>query len=245
VENPEGAIQCRSCNEAMPVAAPTAPAVPAKTSKLAITSMVLGILSFCTFLLTAPLAFILGIISLIMITKSKGQLKGMGMAIAGIAIPVVALPIVAMLMGIMMPALARARYMGQRAICTNNLKQLGLATIMYADNNKSKYPTSDKWCDLIERYHKNDKLYICPSAEQGKCNYAINKNLPEYSIQIKRTSELVLLFETKPGWNQSGGSELLTTENHHGEGCNVAFCDGHVSFIKTGDINKLKWTPGP
>jgi prepilin-type processing-associated H-X9-DG protein len=55
----------------------------------------------------------------------------------------------------------------------------------------------------------------------------------------------VLLFESNPGWNQSGGPELLTTENHQREGCNIAFCDGHVAFIQTKDINNLKWTAGP
>jgi prepilin-type processing-associated H-X9-DG protein len=52
----------------------------------------------------------------------------------------------------------------------------------------------------------------------------------------------VLLFETNNGWNQSGGLELLTTENHRGEGCNVVFCDGHVEFIQAEDIDKLRWT---
>ncbi|MCJ7664343.1 MAG: DUF4190 domain-containing protein [Desulfobacterales bacterium] len=241
-ENPEGAMMCRNCSCALISAGPAAAPPQRRTSALAITSLVLGLLSFCTFFLTAPLAMILGIISLIMISRSHGQLKGMGMAIAGIVVPIVMVPFVAIFMAILMPALTQARFQAQRVVCTNNLKQLGLATIMYADDNNSKYPTSDKWCDLIKQYHKDDKLYACPSVEQGKCTYAINKNLHEHGILGQRASELVLLFESKPGWNQSGGPEILSTENHQGKGCNILFSDGHVRFVRVEDINELRWT---
>ncbi|MBN2133239.1 MAG: hypothetical protein JW741_27315 [Sedimentisphaerales bacterium] len=54
-------------------------------------------------------------------------------------------------------------------------------------------------------------------------------------------ADVVLLFESKPGWNQSGGVELLTTENHGGQGCNVVFVDGHVEFVKADEIVGLQW----
>jgi len=34
----------------------------------------------------------------------------------------------------------------------------------------------------------------------------------------------------------------LSTENHNSEGCNVLFNDLHVRFVKTEDLNDLKWT---
>jgi len=46
-------------------------------------------------------------------------------------------------------------------------------------------------------------------------------------------------------WNQTGGPELLTTENHEGKGCNVAFADGRVQFVKSADLDNLKWKPNP
>ena len=42
-------------------------------------------------------------------------------------------------------------------------------------------------------------------------------------------------------WNQVGGPEILTTENHKGKGCNVLFADGFVRFVKTKNLGKLKW----
>ncbi|MFH1370800.1 MAG: DUF4190 domain-containing protein [Planctomycetota bacterium] len=173
-ENPEGAKVCRSCGSLLPITVSTTAMPVAKTSALAITSMVLGILSFCTFLLTAPLAFILGIISLVKIARSNGRLKGTGFAIAGIVVPIVALPFVALVMGITMPALAKARDVAQRQICANHLKQLGVAVMQYAEDNNDQYPPADKWCDLLQPYYKNEKVLVCPSAGKGKCNYAIN-----------------------------------------------------------------------
>ena len=244
-ENPDGANLCRNCGMVLANISVAVNAPVAKTSALAITSMILGILSFCTFLLTAPLALILGIIALVKISKSNGRLKGTGMAVAGIAIPVVALPIVAIMMGIMLPALSQARLAARRAVCISNLKQLGIATMVYAQDNNDRYPSADKWCDLLKPYYKDDKLLVCPSAGQAKCSYAINKNLPEFTEQVERPAETILLFESRPGWNQSGGTELLTTENHQGKGCNILFCDGHVEFVRTQDINNLYWTAGP
>jgi len=73
--------------------------------------------------------------------------------------------------------------------------------------------------------------------ERGRiCHYAINPNVSPYSH-----SRLVLLFETEGGWNQFGGPEILTFENHKGKGCNILFNDGHVDFVKPKQLGELKW----
>jgi hypothetical protein len=46
-------------------------------------------------------------------------------------------------------------------------------------------------------------------------------------------------------WNQVGGPEILTTSHNRGDGCNVAFVDTSVKFVKTADLPKLKWKPDP
>lgn len=50
----------------------------------------------------------------------------------------VVIAIIAILMGILMPALHRAREQGKRMMCIGNLKQLTLGWIMYADENDGK-----------------------------------------------------------------------------------------------------------
>jgi prepilin-type processing-associated H-X9-DG protein len=46
-------------------------------------------------------------------------------------------------------------------------------------------------------------------------------------------------------WNQAGGPEILTTKYNNGQGCNVAFADTHVKWVKTADLPKLKFKPDP
>ncbi len=239
-ENPDNAQLCQSCSWVM--SSVSQPHVAdAKTSGLAIAALVLGILSFFTLFLTAIPAIICGIIGLVKIEKSAGQLKGKGLAIAGIAAPAALLPI-ALMMGILMPALARTRQIAYRMVCGTNLRSLSMAMLLYTSEYDGKYPTAEKWCDLLIEQDAAlaSKSFRCKGASEGPCNYAMNKNVE--NLGRNAPADMVLLFEATPGWNQVGGPEILTTNNHQDDGCNVAFVDGHVEFVKTGDLNKLIWT---
>ena len=55
----------------------------------------------------------------------------------------VVIAIIAILMGVLMPALGRAREQGKRAACDNNHKQLMLAWTLYADDNNDKIVCGD------------------------------------------------------------------------------------------------------
>jgi len=55
----------------------------------------------------------------------------------------VVIAIIALLMAILIPTLNRAREQGKRAACLSNLKQLGLAWILYADDNDDKLVSSE------------------------------------------------------------------------------------------------------
>jgi hypothetical protein len=57
---------------------------PGGPSGKAIASLILGVLSFCTSVLTGGPAIILGIIGLSEMRRSQGRITGQGMAIAGI-----------------------------------------------------------------------------------------------------------------------------------------------------------------
>ena len=50
----------------------------------------------------------------------------------------VVIAIIAVLLAILLPAINRVKEQGKRAVCLNNLRQLGLAWLMYADDNEGK-----------------------------------------------------------------------------------------------------------
>lgn len=54
----------------------------------------------------------------------------------------VVIAIIALLLSIVMPALSRAKLYAQRVICSNNLRQQGLGTLLYSNDNDSSVPRS-------------------------------------------------------------------------------------------------------
>jgi len=239
-ENPDGIQMCRSCNAVLTLAQTQTPRPAAKTSGWAIAALICGILAPFTCI-SGLLAIIFGIIALVKIGKSMGLLTGKGLAIAGIVIPAAWLPVMALLMSILMPALSQTRAMAQRIVCGSHLNSLGTALQLYATDNEGKYPTPEKWCDLLIDYSDaSKKSFECPASEEkGQCNYAMNKNIEK--LGPHSPSNMVLLFETYPGFNQAGGPELLNPKSHQGRGCNILFNDGHVEFIEAEDLNRLQW----
>lgn len=94
----------------------------------------------------------------------------------------VVIAIIAILAGLLLPALAKAKAKAQQTACLNNLRQIGLATIMYVGDHQ-KYPGA-LWVNanfyyvwptrLLSVIGTNRALFHCPTANQ---NSAWNRDL--------------------------------------------------------------------
>jgi prepilin-type processing-associated H-X9-DG protein len=192
------------------------------------------------------IGLILGIVSLGKIKRSNGRLSGQVLAIAGICVSGFMIFFsIPMMAAMLLPALARAKAKAQTANCINNVKQLNLGVIMYADANGEKFPSATQWCDLVLPQMGSDKPFHCPSAASGsRCDYAFNQNLSGRRMgDIKNPGQTVLVFECEGGWNQSGGRELVTQQPRHAQRLVVGFADGHVESVSRVRLEQLAWEP--
>src|SRR5476651_53727 len=88
----------------------------------------------------------------------------------------VVIAIIAILAAILFPVFAQAREKARAVSCLSNTKQIGLANLMYSEDNDEinvgDYDSPNGWgncptfiwADILQPYFKNTQLVACPSA---------------------------------------------------------------------------------
>jgi prepilin-type N-terminal cleavage/methylation domain-containing protein len=142
----------------------------------------------------------------------------------------VVIAVIAVLMGLLLPAVQKAREAACRIQCANNLHQFGLAFHMYHDGQGTLPPSrlgdaSATWAVLILPYLEEDNLYR--QWDLSKTYYQQNAVAQQKAVKIyfcpsRRTANtppLVSLFGDTPSWGD--GSALFP-----GALCDYAACVG-------------------
>ncbi len=99
----------------------------------------------------------------------------------------VVIAIIAILAAILFPVFARAREKARQASCQSNLKQIGLAFLMYIQDYDERWPRwewgvvggggtptpdAQQWYVRLYPYVKNVQLFACPSrSDNGSCRW--------------------------------------------------------------------------
>ncbi len=97
----------------------------------------------------------------------------------------VVIAIIAILAAILFPVFARAREKARQTSCLSNMKQVGLATMMYVQDYDERFmrcwngpvvpgvrgETCLGWQHVIYPYQKNSQLVICPSYDRNSWEF--------------------------------------------------------------------------
>jgi prepilin-type N-terminal cleavage/methylation domain-containing protein/prepilin-type processing-associated H-X9-DG protein len=88
----------------------------------------------------------------------------------------VVIAIIAILAAILFPVFAQARGKARQTACLSNMKQMGTAVLMYAQDNDEQFPygfnwagswTNDTWPFRIQSYCKSLGIFFCPDDSLG------------------------------------------------------------------------------
>jgi len=134
----------------------------------------------------------------------------------------VVIAIIAILAGLLLPALGRSKAKAYNAACVNNLRQLGIATRLYSDDNQERLPSAEilptqpidpqnplpRICDVLASYvgrtagtnTNGATVFKCPADKRGRfaaegSSYEWNIDLNGHRIDETRTDSAFLLLK--------------------------------------------------
>ncbi len=123
---------------------------------------------------------------------------------------------------ILFPVFARAKEKAQATVCLSNVKQLGIAVLMYAADHEDTLPEADSWKDAITEYAgDNEALFVCPVTGQ---RYIFNEVLSAVALK-----DMDNPAETPMLWEPALDAEGLV--GPHGGQFNVGYADGHAQMV--------------
>lgn len=152
-----------------------------------------------------------------------------------------------MIISVLLPSLCKSSETANRVKCSANLKQIGLAIELYAQENNGHYPPS--LAVLMKHEDLTFECLVCPSTNDER----LSATTTDEALADLKAAE-----QNAPGHKHGlsyvyvgGGMQLKTVpatavvafeplENHQGQGGSVLFGDGHVEWIGKRDWPAIK-----
>jgi prepilin-type processing-associated H-X9-DG protein len=183
----------------------------------------------------ALVAVILGIIGVIRTSGTRG--RGRGFAITGLVLGVVGLALFAAVAPV---AIARGKEGANRVKCGSNLRQIGMAMLMYSNENRGAYPPTLN--ELLLTQDISSDVCVCPStSDKAPPSPYANPNPSRRQFDLTPGKHLSYVYLGKGMTNTAGALTVLVYEPlaDHREGSNVLFGDGRVEFIPKPVMDKV------
>jgi len=184
----------------------------------------------------------------------------------------VVIGIVVLLLSILLPAVSAARERSRRTACLSNLRQIGAAMIMYANQSRGRYPnsnpplTTSSYADANRVLTYLATVYLGKSAAVFHCPSDVDP-VPErietadYDLpnSARVSYDFYTVFwvpekgpifgrlkgEAPMAWDLDGGSLKHEVDQNHGiGGGNVVFADGHGEWQVNTAWDGANW-PNP
>ncbi len=140
---------------------------------------------------------------------------------------------------ILFPVFSAAREKARETSCLSNVKQISMATLMYAQDYDEQLPQATEWQTNFTPYIKDEKIYHCPAvvftqeqATPPATTYAYNSALDR--MKLKRLADPANTVSNYDSSNFSrNANDALTSlpsPGRHLKGNNISFADGHARF---------------
>ena len=167
----------------------------------------------------------------------------------------VVIGIIAVLISLLLPALNKARAMASTAACLSNLRQIGIATEMYRNNNRNWFPayerayhsswqfngaqTNDnligfeaRWFNYLYKYTGSYSVFNCPVMNQSASAF----NNPGSLTQVKQSDGDGGTYNS---WTIPGSSYMGVSSNYAYNA--ASFGDNELIYTNPNAAPKEQW----